>query len=229
MTARLEDKIVHTEKYIQYKFELDQPHTMPFTAGQYVSIKVSDRGERRSYSICSSPSVDHGFELLVDIAPQGVGSRYLESLKFGDTISFLGPVGVFTIPEENTESAYYFVATGSGVAPFKSMIEGLLEKQEKRPLILYWGLRYEQDLFWEKDFQELQRTNPNFDFKIILSKPSDAWPLSRGHVTDLLIGLEKIPGAGYYLCGNAKMVDEVTEHLQQSSVAPTQVHHEMFY
>lgn len=229
LTARLEDKLVLTEKYIHYMFELDLPHTMQFVAGQYVSIRVSEKGERRSYSICSAPSVNHGFELLVDISPQGVGSKYLESLKFGDMISLLGPMGIFTIPEGTQETAFYFIATGSGIAPYRAMILDLLEKQEQRPIVLYWGLRYEQDLFWEHEFQELDRKYTNFSFKIILSKPSDEWPLSRGRVTDLLTALEKPAGAGYYLCGNEKMVDEVTGYLQQNGVQPTNIHHEMFY
>lgn len=229
MTARLEDKIVHTPKYIHYMFELDQPHEMPFIAGQYVSVKVSERGERRSYSICSSPSVAHGFELLVDISPAGVGSTYLENLKFGDTISLLGPLGVFTLQANANESATYFIATGSGIAPFRSMIQDLLEKQDKRPIVLYWGLRHEEDMFWELEFEELSRNNPNFSFKIILSKPGPEWPLSTGRVTDLVAALEKPTGAGYYLCGNEKMVAEVTATLQQAGVEQAHIHHEMFY
>ena len=78
--ARLEDRIVHNDKYIQCSFELTQPFRMPFLAGQYVSIKVSDRGDRRSYSICSPPGIEHGFELMVDVRPQGLGSKFLQNL-----------------------------------------------------------------------------------------------------------------------------------------------------
>jgi NAD(P)H-flavin reductase len=229
LTARLEDKIALTPKYIHYMFELDHPHEMPFIGGQYVSVKVSERGERRSYSICSAPSISHGFELLVDISPDGIGSKYLESLKFGDQISLLGALGMFTLKEELNESAIYLIATGSGVAPFRSMILDLLEKQDKRPIVLYWGLRFEQDIYWALEFEELSRNNPNFTFKIILSKAGPEWPLDKGRVTDLLSVLEKPVGAGYYLCGNEKMVDEVTAQLQQDGVELAHIHHEMFY
>lgn len=228
-TARLEDKIALTSKYIHYMFELEQPHEMSFIAGQYVSVKVSERGERRSYSICSAPSVTHGFELLVDISPAGVGSRYLESLKFGDRISLLGPLGMFVLKENSQESAVYFIATGSGNAPFRSMILDMLEKQDKRPIVLYWGLRHEEDIFWALEFEELSRNYPNFTFKIILSKAGPEWPLDKGRVTDLLSISQKPIDAGYYLCGNEKMVAEVTAQLQQAGVQKTNIHHEMFY
>jgi ferredoxin-NADP reductase len=228
-TARLEDKRVLTPKYIQYMFEFITPHEMEFEAGQYVSMKVSDRGDRRSYSICSAPQVKHGFELLIDISPQGIGSKYLESLQFGSEVSVLAPMGHFVIPQGVAETAFYFIATGSGVAPFKSMIEDLLQKQEKRPIVLYWGLRHEEDLFWELEFQELSKNFPNFKLQIILSQPKPEWPLSKGRVTDLLQALEKPAGAGYYLCGNGKMVDEVKAYLQQVGIASQNVHNEMFY
>lgn len=228
-TARLEDKQVLTPKYIQYMFEFTNPHEMAFEAGQYVSMKVSDRGERRSYSICSAPSVQHGFELLVDISPQGVGSKYLESLEFGAEVSALGPMGHFVIPPNVQETAFYFIATGSGIAPFRSMVLDLLEKQEKRPIVLYWGLRHEEDMFWELEFQELSKNYPNFTSHIILSKPQPEWTLNKGRVTDLLAALEKPAGAGYYLCGNGKMVDEVKLQLREAGIPDTQVHNEMFY
>lgn len=229
-TAKLEDKVAYTDKYIHYAFEFTEPHTMDFMAGQYVSIKVSEKGERRSYSIASSPGINHGIELLLDISPQGVGSKYLEALKFGDTVSFLGPLGLFVIQEKVPETELFFIATGSGIAPFRSMIQDLLqEKQDKRPMTLYWGLRYETDMFWETEFQELAESFSNFTFKIILSKPSDAWKLSRGRVTDLLTVVEKSAGVGYYLCGSGPMVKDVIQQLADAGVPTQNVHNESFY
>ncbi len=228
-TARLEEKVQHTDKYVQYSFELTEPHTMQFVAGQYVSIKVSEAGQRRAYSICSAPSIDHGFELLVDISPKGLGCCYLESLKFGDTVSVLGPLGMFTMPETD-ETARYCIATGSGIAPFRSMIlDELQNKHDPRPLTLYWGLRHEQDMFWELEFQELAQSFPHFTSKIILSQPGENWPLDKGRVTDLLTALGTPATAGYYLCGNGAMVKQAIEQLTQAGVPQQHIHHEMFF
>lgn len=228
-TARLEEKVQHNDKFVQYSFELTEPHRFSFIAGQYVSIKVSEKGERRAYSVCSSPAVDHKFDLLLDITPQGIGCTYLESLQFGDTVSMLGPLGMFTMSEAE-ESARYFIATGSGIAPFHSMIlDELQNKKDTRPLVLYWGLRHEEDMCWELEFQELTKDFPQFSSKIILSQPKETWPLDTGRVTDLLTMYEKPLTAGYYLCGSKAMVTDARAILEESGVPNANIHQEMFY
>lgn len=229
-TARLEDRIVHNDKFVQYTFELVSPHLIQFAAGQYVSMKVSERGERRSYSICSPPGVQHSFELLVDISPQGIGSLYIESLKLGDEVDVLAPMGVFTLASSGVEQSLAFVATGSGITPFRSMILHLLQEQlDTRPITLYWGLRYAQDLFWQNDFQDLAEAFPNFKFHPVLSKAADEWPLCRGRVTDCLAVHGVPPNTGFYICGNEHMVKDTIQLLQQGGVSETFIHHEKFY
>lgn len=230
-TARLEDKTQHTDKFVQYAFELDQPHRMEFVAGQYVSLKVSDHGERRSYSICSTPDIKHGFELLIDHSPQGLGSKYLENLQFGDTVNVLSPLGRFVVEERPEEQALGFVATGSGIAPIRSMILDQLQvKKDTRKMVLYWGLRHESDMFWQLEFQELSETFPNFQFHPTLSKPeSEKWTLCNGRVTNCLNDHDLMPNAGYYICGNERMLHDVVDLLAQKGVPAENVHHEKFY
>jgi len=229
-TARLEEKIVHNERFIQYSFELAEPHEMPFEAGQYVSVKVSEKGERRSYSICSSPDIKHGFELLIDISPGGIGSKYFEALDFGATIEFLGPLGMFTLAPNDNEAATTFVATGSGIAPFRSMILDLCqEKKDTRSIILYWGLRHENILFWEDEFEELAENFPNFKFHPVISQSSEAWPLCRGRVTDCLRVHDLPANSGYYLCGSTQMIADVSGQLIGRGVLAESIHHEKFY
>lgn len=228
--ARLEDKHQHNHKFIQYMFELQEPHSVPFLAGQYVSIKVSERGDRRPLSICSRPDISHGFEIVNDITPQGIGTKYLENLQFGDTIEVLMPMGLFTIVDDPREKNLVFIATGSGIAPIYSMVQDLLQvKQDTRPITLYWGLRYVEDLFWQDEFERLSEVFPHFKFHPVLSKAVDEWPLCRGRVTDCL-SVHALPAdAGYYLCGNAPMIADVVALLEQKGVAKEHVHHEKFY
>lgn len=229
-TAKLEEKLVLNEKYIQFSFELVEPHLMEFEAGQYVSIQVDEAGTRRSYSICSRPDIDHGFELLIDIEPQGVGIKYLQSLEFGQEISLLGPMGEFTLVDDPSEKALVLVATGSGIAPFHSMILELLQaKQDPRPIILYWGLRYDQNLFWQDEFEQLAEAFPNFKFHPVLSKPSERWVLCSGRVTDCLSVHDMIEDAGYYLCGGKAMIEDTIKLLQSQGIEEKKIHHEKFY
>lgn len=229
-TARLEEKIVHNERFIQYFFELTEPNEMSFEAGQYVSVKVSEKGERRSYSICSSPDIKHGFELIIDISPDGIGSRYFNSLEFGDTIEFLGPLGMFTLATNEREEATTFIASGSGIAPFRSMILELLqEEKDTRPIVLYWGLRHENILFWEDEFEELAENFPNFKFHPVISQSSEAWPLCRGRVTDCLRVHDLLVDSGFYLCGSSQMITDASNLLLKRNVLADKIHHEKFF
>lgn len=231
MIARFEDKFVHNEKFTQYTFEMSAPHRLEFLAGQYVSIKVDELGHRRSYSICSTPDIDHGFELLVDVAPQGLGVQYLDKLQFGNEIQVLAPMGVFVMEEDPEEQSIVYIATGSGVAPFRAMILNQLQtKHDKRPMVLYWGVRHEKDWFWLLEFQELSENFPNFSFHPVLSQPeTDEWTLCKGRVTDCLVSHPHPANAGYYICGNEKMLADVVALLQKKGITEKHVHHEKFY
>lgn len=235
-TARLEEKKVLNDKFVQYSFELENPHILNFSSGQYVSLQVTEKGERRSYSICSSPGITHGFELLVDITPNGLGVQFLNSLQFGQSVSLLAPMGRFVLqsPEAvatGSEDAVAFIATGSGIAPFRSMILDLLqERHDTRPIRLYWGLRRVEDLIWQDEFQDLVDFFPNFQFHPVLSQASEEWPLCRGRVTDCLsVHPQLSQKTGYYLCGSNAMIEDVKQLLAAKAVVPESIHHEMFY
>jgi len=229
-TARLADKRVHNSKFTQYFFELIEPHEITFQAGQYVSIQVSSQGERRSYSIASTPAISHGFELLIDSTPQGLGTQYLDKLALGEAVNVLIPLGLFTIPNDQTEESLIFVGTSSGVAPFKSMILDQLQvKHDQRQMTLYWGMREVTQLFWQDEFQELAESFPNFHFHPVISQALPAWPLCRGRVTDCLRTHDFASSAGYYLCGNAPMLKDVLAFLQEKGIKEEQIHHEKFF
>ena len=230
LQAKLADKLVHNDKFTQYFFTLVHPHTLNFDPGQYVSMVVDANGDRRSYSIASKPENKDAFELLIDHSPAGVGSTYLANLQIGQEVDILAPMGRFIFQREGSEAELVFVATGSGVAPFRSMIMSLLQEGiEKRPITLYWGMRFVEDLFWLDEWQDLAESYSNFMFHPVISRAMDEWPLCRGRVTDCL-NIHEIPiDAGYYLCGNNTMIAEVTNLLMGKGVAKENIHFEKFY
>lgn len=229
-TAILEDKLIYNSKFTHYSFELREPHRLEFQAGQYVSIQVADDGSRRLYSIISSPSITHGFEILVESIAHGLGSRFLEQLKFGDEISLLAPMGEFTINHTQDERAIHFIATGSGIAPIRCMLFDLLQnRQDSRKIQLYWGLRHPNDLIWQNDFLNLSETYSNFKFHPVMSQPLDEWTLCRGRVTDCLLVHDLMTQAGYYLCGSQEMVADVTKILIEKEVDKKFIHSEKYY
>jgi NAD(P)H-flavin reductase len=214
-------------------FEMKEPHNLEFEAGQYASLGFPDNPMRRPYSIASSPADSHKFELLIDTTPQGIGTKYLSNMRPGDEAAFLAPMGLFTLAkgeQAEKEKALMLIATGSGIAPLRSMVLDLLQtKGDTREIWLYWGLRYETDMFWEDEFHELSQAFPNFHFHITLSKATEDWPLCRGHVTDCLSIHEVPANAGYYLCGNKPMIEDTMKLLLEKGIPKEFIHHEKFY
>jgi ferredoxin-NADP reductase len=234
-TARVSESEPVAAKYHFLHIELIEPHRLSFVAGQYILLEVPGTEQKKSYSICSSATVDHALQFLIDVSPGGFGSKYIQALKPGDEVHFMAPVGQFVIAQPDTpvgarEKALVFVATGTGITPIKSMVMDQLQvKKDTRPMIVYWGLRYENDVCWLEDFEELARTFPNFQLHLVLSKAEESWPLCRGHVTDCLEIHEQPQDAGYYLCGNKPMIDEVQKMLLAKGILQEHIHHEKFY
>lgn len=208
-------------------FELKFSDDFNFKAGQYVSVKVNEKGERRSYSVASIPGGDR-IGLLVDVSPDGIGSRFFKKLGVGDKVEVLGPLGRFVV--ENKSLSLLFVATGSGIAPMKSMIEHVLRsKQDDGEIKLLWGLRYEKDIFWKGEFEELEKKYKNFGFELVLSKPGNSWKGNKGRVTDLINGMEDLEDYdGVFICGGNEMIDESKEILLGKGVKEESIHFERY-
>jgi Na+-transporting NADH:ubiquinone oxidoreductase subunit F len=230
LTAKLADRQVLNEKFTQYHFELVEPNRMAFDAGQYVSMSVDPAGHRRSYSICSTPDNDHAFELFVDVAPHGMGVQFLESLQFGDTVSVLAPMGQFIVQSEDPTVPLVFVASGSGIAPLRSMLYDQLQKHgSERRMMWYWGLRHEEDMCWTDDLKDLVASYSNVTFHPTISQALPEWPLCRGRVTDCLRVHDVDVTAHYYVCGNQQMILDTIEVLKSRGVPEQQIFHEKFY
>lgn len=233
-TARLSDTRMLSEKIWFGKFELIQPNRLDFTAGQYLLLDVPGTPQKRSYSIASSPTMTTGIELMVDLAPHGPGTQYIEGLKVGSEVKFFAPAGEFVQPTNDSpirkeEERIVFVATGTGVAPLRSMYLDLLQtKHDMRPMKLFWGLRSEQDICYLEELRELAGAFPNFSFDIVLSKPSPEWTLKTGHVTEY-VASEANDYTGYYLCGNPHMITDVSKVLTEKGVQSQHIHTEKFF
>lgn len=231
--ARVADKffVSDSERYLEIKLELVVPNRIEFAAGQYVSIKVNEQGVRRSYSIASTPDVEHGIELLAEIIEGGKGSEYFLKTQPGDEVEILGPLGKFVVEPGEGERKLLFVATGSGIVPIKAMIEDLLiNKQEKRPIRLHWGMRSEQDLFWFDNFLRLSEEHENFVFDQVLSRPGEEWSLCSGRVQDCLSrdfqdGLSEWEG---YVCGHPEKVESIANTLAELGMQEDKISFERF-
>ncbi len=240
--VRLSDKYLlgDSQRFLYVKFELIEPSRLSFYAGQYVSLLVGTDGVRRSYSIVSTPDIEHGFALLVELIPGGRGSEFLKQLEIGKEAEILAPLGRFVVNDLTRESNKaivgenkLFVATGSGIVPIWSMIHDLLINQKySAPIRLHWGMRSEADLFWLDHLERLSEVYPYFVYDVVLSKPSENWELCSGHVQDCLVrdfaGEKKLVGWEAYVCGSPKMVLETVDLLATLGMDENKIKHEKF-
>lgn len=216
-------------QYRVVHLELLEPNQLEFAAGQYIIVDVPGIQQKRQYSICSSPEISHGLELLIDLKPGGPASQYFAQIKPGDKVNFMAPAGGFV--RQDLDQPTIFIATGSGIAPIRSMIiDALQNHQSTTNLKLFWGMRSESDLFWTEDWHELDKEFDQFQIEIILSKPSSAWKLSRGYVTDLVEAeMTDLSQYQFFLCGGVNMIKTVTSQLQIKGVSQSQIKHEQFF
>lgn len=204
-----------------------KPDGFSFEAGQFIQFFVPGEEQViRSYSIAST-SLDKTIELCVKCLPEGKASGYFKQLEVGQTAEFRGPRGRFVC--SNDVQAYYFVATGAGMAPIMGMIREELEvKKSDKQIHLLFGVRNEDDIFWAERLALLKAAFPLFDYQITLSqpKPDGSWSGLRGRVTEHL--LHHLVSHSFYLCGSAAMVKDVREILLKNGVDGKQVHFEIF-
>lgn len=235
-TAQLINKTTHNEKYLQCSFELISPFVQPFLAGQYVSLKIGPQGELRSYSICSSPTEQRQFDLMIDVTPHGIGTTFLTEAEIGTTIEVLGPLGRFTLEAGGVDQPVFLIGTGSGVAPLRSMVLQLLRSENSpRHINLLWGERFAKDAIWLDEFRELGQQFPNFKFNLAVSRPEEPGgnptgvAFIPGRVTAILETWH-LPEVGqYYLCGNKDMIVEVMQILANRGVPESTIFQEKFY
>lgn len=227
-TATITSKINLTDKIILVVFTLQTPNEITFLAGQTFLLNVSP-GVNRSMSIASSPKEKNTILMCHDVSPGGPGSQWTIHHTVGDTATFMAPLGLFILDKESHRKKI-LVATGTGIAPYRSMLLDYLENGGTDDITVYWGLRFEEDVYWLDELTELSSKYPNFRFVLTLSKPSDAWQGKKGRVTDHVIQDESnLPGSDFYLCGNQAMIKEVEAQLVGASVPTHQIYKELYF
>lgn len=225
-SCKVNNIIKLTTKIFWLTFKLVNPLEINFQAGQRCLFNVGPK--RNNYSLCSSPLQKDQVETCVDTTPNGPGSLWIKSRKPGDAIDFLGPLGTFTVSQK--PGVKVFIATGTGVSPLRSMILTLLEQNYKDPLYLYFGERYEEDIFWKNEFDSLTKKYSNFHYIIVLSQPRQTWSGNKGYVQDHLENnLLNKNSSEFYLCGNGKMIDGATQTLVKCGIKKEQILTERFY
>jgi CDP-4-dehydro-6-deoxyglucose reductase len=191
------------------RLRLPANERLHFLAGQYVDILLKD-GKRRSYSMGNPPHSDEFIELHVRNMSHGAFTEYVfDRMKEKDILRFEGPLGTFFL-REDSDKPMVFVASGTGFAPVKSVLEHAFFRNIDRQMVLYWGGRRPSDIYMADLAGEWQRDHSNFTFIPVISEPlpEDHWTGRQGFVHHAV--MEDFPDlSGYqvYACGAPVVVE----------------------
>jgi ferredoxin-NADP reductase len=220
-------------------FERAGAHAFVFEPGQWVSFVLpsGDSELRRSYSIASAPDGTRRFDITVTRVANGPGSSILHAMQPGAEVKVIGPQGFFTRPLASV-SPSLFVATGTGITPFRSMLRAAIASGDHTPTWLLLGVRREEDVLYEDELTALAKEHPHVRFLVTLSQPREGWAGRKGyvqaHVRALFDELAALPASAekaphVYICGLQRMVGSVRDLLRKDMQLPRErVHSERY-
>ncbi len=186
---------------------------LQFLAGQYIDIFMRN-GKRRSFSLANAPHDDELLQLHVRNYLGGTFAEHVFTrMKERDILRFEGPLGTFFL-REDSDKPIIFVASGTGFAPVKSILEHAFHVQNlrgnERQMTLYWGNRTKADLYMADLAESWQQKHDNFIFIPVLSEPLplDNWSGRTGLVHQAVLeDLDNLGGYQVYACGAPAMVE----------------------
>ncbi len=210
-SGRLLRSTALTELTKHLEFEIEGLPRFGFVPGQWLSLKhTKPDGEEitRAYSIASPPLDDNRFALCLNRVQDGFMSNFLCDMKEADEISCQGPFGDFILRPPMRDTM--FIATGTGIAPFRSMLHWVLAdpaRHQGKQLWLVFGNRTEKDIYYHEEFLQLAGKHANFDYVPTLSRGAADWKGLRGYVQEnvpsIVAGRSEMHA---YICGLDKMI-----------------------
>ena len=235
--ARLRDL---TWEIKEVTLDLEGPQDFSFIAGQYVQVflpgsESSSEPLYRAYSMASSPSSPRRLVFIVRRDPAGVVSPYLcDRLREGDTLAIRGPFGDFRMHESNRE--ILFVAGGSGLAPIRSMLLSMTERQAlsgsvPRAATLFFSVRSAKDLFHGEELKLMEGSLAGFRFVPAFSNPGpgEPWDGEKGGITAVLNRrFSALSDHDAYLCGSAGMIDAAVRVLTAKGLPQERIFFDKF-
>lgn len=227
---RVIDLGVQETRHFKLVFE---PGTIfEFDPGQFVNTMAPSSEDKnkiikRPYSIASAPFQKGYIDLVWKRVEGGFMTNYLWKLKEGDVLPVQGPLGRFTL-KTPLPRRIAFVATGTGIAPFRAMIHQLLKDGTNRELWLIFGNRYETDILYDEEWKALAVKHSNFHYVPAVSRPQ-AWTGEKEYVQKLLSKYLKTPQETHvYICGLTNMINEVQKAAEAMGFAKEQVFFEKY-
>ena len=232
-----------TTRLFKLKVHGDEP--ISFKAGQFVTMDLPISEKRlkrwRSYSIANAPIIESDKPSLkerelefsiVKLEKSTGGSNFLfDEATIGTPIRFKGPDGTFTLRQPIADKDVVFICTGTGVAPFRSMIWDIHNQNiPHRNIHLIFGARYERDILFRDEFAFFEKNLSGFKYDVALSRDPD-WTGHKGYVHGVYTEGYKTarPDVDFYICGWSNMIDDaVAKLIVDLKYDKSQVHYELY-
>jgi len=203
--ARVERMTLRAPDVMEIALRLPAGETFPFYAGQFIDFLLPN-GARRSYSIANAPEQEGMLELHIRKVPDGqFTTQVFTTMKVKDILRLEGPLGSFFLRESDKPAL--LLASGTGFAPIKAIIEHALAQGMTRPFHLYWGCRTAADLYHDLP-QHWAETHAWFRYTPVLSDPDAKWMGRTGFVHQAVLqDYPDLSGHQVYACGNPAMIE----------------------
>jgi len=214
------DKV--TDDVMIVSLQLPANERLQYRAGQYIEFILRDN-KRRSYSMANAPHLSEQITLHIRHLPGGTFTDHVfNTMKERDILRFEGPLGTFFL-REDSDKPMVLLASGTGFAPIKAVIEQAIHSKTERPMVLYWGGRRPKDLYMHALCEEWARTLPNFQYIPVISDalPEDQWHGRTGFVHRAVMeDLSDLSNHQVYACGAPVMVDSAKKDFVEKCALP---------
>ncbi len=224
-------KIIQESSIVRrFVLHSEYPFETPFIPGQFVVLQshLPEHGiVQRSYSISSKEPHNQTFELCIALNKEGVFSPWLFEQQEGFWIQGSEPKGNFTFEYGHIGVPHVFICTGTGVAPFRSMIFEAL-KYSKTPVFLIFGNRTSEDILYHEEWKQLAQDYEQFQYHPVLSREHQSFA-HNGYVHAVYTKiLDQISNAQIYVCGWRNMLVEARRNLKSLGFNRNQYHFEQY-
>ncbi|MFT3681693.1 MAG: FAD-binding oxidoreductase [Ferruginibacter sp.] len=226
---RIEDETSDTKRYW---IEVPELTSFDFKPGQFVTLDlpIHEKPNKRwrSYSIASNPDGSNVFELVIVLNKEGAGTPWIwDNVSVGTELTFRGAQGVFTL-HEPVEKDLFLICTGTGIAPFRSMVQDIkMNNKPHKNIYLIFGCRTKDTLLYYPELTKLQEELPGFHYIPTLSR--EEWEGRKGYVHPVYEELcADRRDASFFLCGWRGMLDEAKKRILDMGYDKKAIHLEIY-
>lgn len=239
---RVKDIVNETKDAVSITFDIPKELNSIFSYkhGQFLTLRffIDGKDQRRSYSISSCPITDEDITITVKCITDGIVSNFIKnSLKVGDIVDIMPPLGNFTIDLNSAnEKSYFLIGAGSGITPLMSIIKTILEIEKRSKVFLLYVNRNEDSIIFYQKLNLIKNKNlDNFFIHYLLDEPNTEWKGDIGrldssklqNIIENYIPNQKLI-TEYFICGPTGLMQECVSLLQNINVQSNKIHKESF-